>query len=81
MRPITPPQSPANASDINESFDYSQKEDAPGDKKMEEIIPQAAPAVNHDDIQADDRNIHPITLPPPPINFTDVREPLNLLNE
>ena len=81
MRPITPPQSPANVIDTNEPFDTSPKEYAPGDEKMEEIIPQIAPTVTHDDIPADERNIRPITPPPEPINFTDLREPLDLLTE
>ena len=79
MRPITPPKSAANVTD--EPFDTSQKEDAPGDKKVEEIIPQAAPTVTHYDMPADERNMRPITPPPPPINFTDLREPLDLLTE
>ena len=79
MRPITPPQSPVI--DTNEPFDTSQKEYAPGDEKMEEIIPQIAPTVTHDDIPADERNMRPITPPPEPINFTDLREPLDLLTE
>ena len=78
MRPITPPQSPANITDLDEPFDTSQMEDAPGDKK---IIPQVAPTM-HVDLPADElRNMRPITPPQPQINFTDLREPLDLLTQ
>ena len=81
MCPITPPQSPANVIDTYEPFHTSQKEDATGDKKLEEIIQQVGTTAMHVDIPADERNMCPIIPPQQPTNFTDLREPLNLLTE
>ena len=75
MRPITPPLSPTHFT--NEPLDHLQREDTvTEDEEVEERLPQVLTVTN---IPAA-KTICLLT-PPPPINFTDVREPLDLLTQ
>ena len=78
MRPITPPSSANNLTEVCEPLDHWQRDNSFLD---EEIHPQNTPPVTNVDIPAGKcRETRPIT-PPPPINFTDLREPLDLLTQ
>ena len=79
MRPITPPLSLTNFNDAHEPFNHKE---AVADEEMEEIHPHATPTVMHTDVPTDEhREMRPITPPPQPVNFHDLREPLDLLTQ
>ena len=71
--PPPPPLSLPNA--CSEPIDPLQEEDAAADDEMEEMLPQVTPPIHAD------KNMYPPAPPPPPINFTDLREPLDLLTK
>ena len=78
MRPITPPQSPINLTDVRERL---LREDAAADEEAEEMLPQVTPTVTYIPVIPAAKAICPNTPSPAPINFTDLREPLDLLTQ
>ena len=74
MRPITPPLSPVNLTDVHEHW---QREDAAADdhEEVEREVPQVTPTVTYIPAIPAAKAMHP------PINFTDLREPLDLLTQ
>ena len=77
MRPITPPLSSTNLTDVPEPFDHLQREVAAADEdsEVEEMLPQVAPTVTAA------KAMCPLTPPPLPTKFTELREPLDLLTQ
>ena len=76
MHPITPPLSPINLTNVYEPPDHLQREDAASDEEMEEMLPLTVPCTPTAIAMS------PLTPRPPPlINFTDLREPLDLLTQ
>ena len=80
MRPITPPLLPVNLTDVQE---HLQRKDAAADdhEEVEREVPQVTPTVTYIPAIPAAKAMHPITPAPPPINFTDLREPLDLLTQ
>ena len=77
VHPITPPASATNFTGVHEPLDY--RDNAVTD---EGVTPQAPPILMHTDTLAKKyREMHPVTPPPPQVNFTDLREPLDLLTQ
>ena len=76
LRPITPPLSSVNFTSVCEPLDPLQRKDAAEDE-AEEMLPQVAPTVPADK----HREMYPPAPPSPSINFTDLREPLDLLTQ
>ena len=75
MCPITPPLSPTHFTNV--PLDRLQREDTvTEDDEVEEMLPQVPTVTNMPTAKA----MCSLT-PPPPINFTDVREPLDLLTQ
>ena len=72
--PITPPLSLTDFTDVPESLDRLQREVA-ADEVVQEVLPQVAPTVTAA------KAMCPLAPPPLPINFTELREPLDLLNQ
>ena len=75
MRPITPPLSPTHFTNV--SLGHLQREGAVTEvEEVEEMLPQVPTVTNIPTA----KGMCSLT-PPPPINFTDVREPLDLLTQ
>ena len=78
MHPITPPLSPVNLTNVCE---HLQREDAAADEEVEREVPQLTPTVTYIPVLPAAKAMCPITPVPPPLNFTDLREPLDLLTQ
>ena len=77
MCSITPPLSPTHFTNVHEPLYHLQREDTvTEDEEEEERLPQVPKVTNITAAKA-----MCSFAPPPPMNFTDVREPLDLLTQ